>query len=169
MHGRQIDFVDRLTGVDLLPGLYQQGERPALELHRIDADVHQRFNAVLHRDAHGMPRIGNGRDGAADRCHDQPIARRYGETVAEHLCGEYVVGHFLQRFRGAVGRRAECDSRRQMFLLRRCRAGIVGGRLDKGPLIGIRDGGVGLLVEQRGEESCHCMSFRGLCSAGAQR
>lgn len=86
--GIQVDLEERLTGLHLVALLDERGEVLAVELDRVEADVHQHLHTVWARDTDRVLRVEHRRHSARDGGDELTVSRADSDPLAEDLSRE---------------------------------------------------------------------------------
>ena len=108
-HPVQVDPQQGLAVLHPGAGLDQQGKTLALQLDRVQAQVHQQFGAVVGAQGQGVPRSGDMNDLAGTRRMQAIVERVDGQPRAHGTAGEYRIVDLGKREHGPAQRCAEGD------------------------------------------------------------
>ncbi len=92
----QIKLHQRLTFAHPCAFLHQQGKAFAIELHGVDAHMHQYFGTVISADGQGVPGARDVDDHAVTGRLQAIVQRVDSDTVAHGAAGEHFVGDAVQ-------------------------------------------------------------------------
>ena len=105
-NGVPVEFDQRLTGSDTLPGSYQRAEMSAFQLYGVNTDVHQKLRTEIRGHHDSMAGVGNGIDRTVCRSFQKTAVGQNGKTVSENFIGKSGIRNLFDG-NGASGERGE--------------------------------------------------------------